>query len=514
MVKCILSFVILVLSIPCYAEWYISKDDGNTVSISNDVIERGNNIRFTYESYTKYISELYSVEVDMIRKQIVLTKDYKFISYYSRDEVIKGRPLEVNVNKVEDRLEVDVNNEGQKIHFTKVVGNANVITPQAAMELFIKNTREFQSGFIGELVFNDNFTKISIISQKYEIYTKESNEYSTLIKKYFNLVSNQTKYLIRIRIDDIRADMIQSYDKNLKLIKEIKVYDVGEIVERKPASDIIVKRYLDKNDKPRNDGLLEKIVSLKKQLTHNNVCDEDFLYKYYFSRKIVNKKLINNLYDDKFKERLGANYIVLWDKDIDNDGLKEIFAVETSKDDIRYIKKGILINEKGKILLSLDIDFGIVIDGKNVLNFQSCGIRKGDLKAIRIGYDYYFDGDMVSHNQSLFKYGGIIGVIAFQLIDQDNNQIVSYNGNKTCGYYYDRIVFRHFPGEDLVGRLDSSRLEGSNRFYINLVSKYKHKKNDGITFVPIRYSEELGEIANQLEDCKNAFEVELRQFGD
>ncbi len=85
-------------------------------------------------------------------------------------------------------------------------------------------------------------------------------------------------------------------------------------------------------------------------------------------------------------------YKVIWHWDIDGDGIKDSLAVEVFSKINRGIKRGILVDENGKVKLYIDTIRGVYAPGhKNgsmnmIVDLKRMGVRPGELSCFAIGY--------------------------------------------------------------------------------------------------------------------------------
>jgi len=121
------------------------------------------------------------------------------------------------------------------------------------------------------------------------------------------------------------------------------------------------------------------------------------------------------------------DFRVIWNWDTDADGVKEYFCVVMDPSVRKSIRKGVLIDEKGRIKLVMDLNKGIYTRKYHVYDFKRMGILPGEIKCIRLLFeksDIEFTKEYWQEKNKQLPPGGRLtdhDIFMFQLIDQGDH---------------------------------------------------------------------------------------------
>ena len=126
----------------------------------------------------------------------------------------------------------------------------------------------------------------------------------------------------------------------------------------------------------------------------NELIRKDYLsnYRLMLNYYEINNESVKKKFNEYFK---GKEYKVIWAWDIDGDGMKEYLAIEEYPGVHRGFKRGVLVDERGKIRLYFDRNKGIYAPEYTVWDFKRTGIKPGDVECFRIGYSEHSEGKTI-----------------------------------------------------------------------------------------------------------------------
>lgn len=226
----------------------------------------------------------------------------------------------------------------------------------------------------------------------------------------------------------------------------------------------------------------------------------------------------------EFKKYFGATeYRVIWYWDIDGCGYNDYLAVEVYPKVRRGIKRGILVDELGRVKMYIDTLKGIYTPEYEVLSFKLLGHKPGEVECYSIGYIPWtgegkgfslalgetnkgLDG-IREHEKELGNTGSRynIGQFDIQRIDKDLKVIGTEYDNKNAAYrmsdflviyYYslqDKCKFSLFEADVTSGVWHQRKKE--------LIQHYRQWKKEGKAFSP---PEKLDR-----KDVENALKIKM-----
>lgn len=279
----------------------------------------------------------------------------------------------------------------------------------------------------------------------------------------------------------------KEYEYKRKIRHEIEIEDRKRVEERKKKEEI---------KKLENEIIAPTGVDKRKYIH----------YLALFGPEWADYKDIPEKAEKEFKNYFGAiPYRVIWHWDIDGCGYKDFLAVEICPKVRRGIKRGILVDEIGRIKLYIDTIKGVWMpDGWIALDLSKLGHWKGEVECYSIGYiprygeetpPAFYIGypkssldDLRRHEKE--KPGGLyfIGEFFLQRIDKDNKVIGTEYADLNAGYRFSDYIAVQYNG--VTNRVFYDIFIGSfshNEEYNRkkqFVEQYRKAKKQGKSFSP------------------------------